>query len=842
MRSSLGHQIGFTLGVTMVLMLAGLAVLVNRHAAQAVEERASHDLRATAQILRDNVATYEHSLTEATRTLGGALQTAFASGSVRLAPAKDDGLPTLWLQDRKVDAGFAGVDRFTQDTGAVVSLFVRQGEEFTRVATSVRNEKGERVIGTKLAHDSPAYARMLKDEPYTGKTKLFGRDYMVHYRPLHDDAGQMVGILFVGKDYGQELTALKEKVSSMRIGEAGQFFVIDSTKAGEETFAIHSAAEGAPVRAHFDAAGYRALDAAIAAGGGVVEASMTGKDGATPAPTLLAVETFPTWHWAVVAAEPQAQIVASTHALTVLIAIASLVTLLVILAVSWVSIRRIVIFPLAAASRLADDVAQGRMDGAMPPARDDELGGLQRSMARMREQVQSVIAAQREMAARHDAGQISHRMDDTAFPGQYGQMVRDTNTLVASHIAVKMQLVDVMQHYAEGDLSVDMERLPGEKAVLTRTMDAVKTSLSAINDEIKRLAAAAAMGDFSVRGDAMRFRNDFRVMLDGLNAMMAVSDDNLARVSMLLRAIARGDLTQRMDGQFHGVFERMRDDANATVAQLTAIVGRIQDASSAINTAAAEIASGNADLSTRTEQQAASLEETAASMEELTSTVRQNAESARQANQLAIDAGAVAAQGGDVVGEAVATMRDIESASQRIAEIIGVIDGIAFQTNILALNAAVEAARAGESGRGFAVVASEVRSLAQRSAQAAKEIKGLIEDSVAKIHDGSTLVNRTGATMGEIVASVRRVTDIMADISNASQEQTTGIEQVSATIAHMDESTQQNAALVEEASASAHSMEEQAQTLADAVRQFVVSAQHRGSAEAASHPRRANVA
>ncbi|WP_333861372.1 methyl-accepting chemotaxis protein, partial [Stenotrophomonas indicatrix] len=213
-------------------------------------------------------------------------------------------------------------------------------------------------------------------------------------------------------------------------------------------------------------------------------------------------------------------------------------------------------------------------------------------------------------------------------------------------------------------------------------------------------------------------------------------------------------------------------------------------------------------------------EETAASMEELTSTVRQNAEHARQANQLAIGAHGVASQGGEVVGQVVTTMSAIEASSKKIAEIISVIDGIAFQTNILALNAAVEAARAGEQGRGFAVVASEVRTLAQRSAAAAKEIKGLIDDSVGKVAEGSSLVHQAGSTMGEIVASVQRVTDIMAEISAASQEQSAGIEQVNQTVVQMDETTQQNAALVEEATAAARAMEDQAAQLADAVAIF----------------------
>jgi len=253
---------------------------------------------------------------------------------------------------------------------------------------------------------------------------------------------------------------------------------------------------------------------------------------------------------------------------------------------------------------------------------------------------------------------------------------------------------------------------------------------------------------------------------------------------------------------------------------LAGIVGQVRSGTDTISTASSQIASGNQDLSSRTEEQASSLEETASSMEELTSTVRQNADNARQANQLAVSASEVAEKGGAVVGQVVDTMESINESSKKIVDIIGVIDGIAFQTNILALNAAVEAARAGEQGRGFAVVASEVRSLAQRSAAAAKEIKGLIDDSVGKVDVGSKLVNEAGATMSEIVDSVRRVTDIMAEIMAASQEQSAGIDQINHAIAQMDQVTQQNAALVEEAAAAAESMQDQAKSLSQVVSVF----------------------
>ncbi len=503
------------------------------------------------------------------------------------------------------------------------------------------------------------------------------------------------------------------------------------------------------------------------------------------------------------------------------------------------AITRSLTRPLEGAVTLADGIANGRLDSSIDASGNDEVTQLLRSMQRMQAQLQSVMAAQGELARQHDAGSLSYRMDESAFPGDYGRMVHETNALVGSHVQVQNRLIEVMKHYARGDLSVDMDPLPGEKAAITQAMDETKTSLSAINSEIRRLATAAAAGDFSLRGDEDRFAYDFRDMVAGLNRLMQTTDENLVQVSTLLQAISRGDLTVRMQGDFHGVFARMRDDCNATVDQLKQIVGRIQASASSINLAAGEIASGNTDLSRRTEQQAANLEETAASMEELTSTVKQNAEHARQANQLAIGAHGVASQGGEVVGQVVTTMSAIEASSKKIAEIISVIDGIAFQTNILALNAAVEAARAGEQGRGFAVVASEVRTLAQRSAGAAKEIKGLIEDSVGKVADGSALVRQAGTTMGEIVASVQRVTDIMADISAASQEQSSGIEQVNQAVVQMDETTQQNAALVEEASAAARSMEEQANLLAEAVSVFRTGA---ATAAAAVRPALAAVA
>ena len=347
-----------------------------------------------------------------------------------------------------------------------------------------------------------------------------------------------------------------------------------------------------------------------------------------------------------------------------------------------------------------------------------------------------------------------------------------------------------------------------------------RTAEVSIESEIAAIIAAAAAGDFGKRLATETLQGFFLELGQGINRLLEASSNAMRDIGALLDRLAHGDLTQMIETEYQGMLGKLKDDANSTVVQLRDVVTRIKQATEAVTTAAQEIAAGNRDLSSRTESQASSLEETASSMEELNTTVQQNAANAHEANTLARKSNEVASKGGEMVKRVVTTMSEIQGSSKKIADIIGVIDGIAFQTNILALNAAVEAARAGEQGRGFAVVASEVRSLAQRSATAAKEIKALIAESVDKVEGGAQLVQAAGKTMDEVVASFQNVANLVTQIADASSEQTEGIGQVTQAINQMDEVTQQNAALVEEAAATSEGLEQQARGLMRAVGMF----------------------
>ena len=536
---------------------------------------------------------------------------------------------------------FTAVDKFNQFTGGVATVFSRKGDDFVRLTTSLKKENGERALGTMLGKTHPAFAGLMQDKPYIGRAMLFGKPYMTRYEPIHDDAGKVVGALFIGFDLSPFQTSLEALAAQAKLFDTGGLYVIDPKGApAEAVFVIHPTAKGKKVLEAYP--GSEALLAALGSAddGPVKEAK----------PLLSQADDS----WAVVRKNKNTG--------------------------WWV------------------------------------------------------------------VGEVSDR---EAMRSHWASLLPFWLLLGGATVGLGLGLFWMMRRWVA---------LP-----------------------LKQLGTAVTL-------------------------------------------VSHGDLTQPFHSARHDEVGHLIREVEAMRGQFNRTLGTVRQSVDSINTASAEIATGNLDLSTRTEQTASNLQHAASSMEELTGTVRQSADSAQQANRLAASATEIARRGGVVVSEVVSTMDQINASSKKIGDIIGVIDGIAFQTNILALNAAVEAARAGEQGRGFAVVASEVRSLAQRSAEAAKEIKGLIGASVEKVEGGSRLVADAGSTMAEIVASVQRVSTIIGEITTATSGQSGGIGRVSASMGELDQMTQQNAALVEQSAAAAESLKEQTGRLAEVIATFRLSA------------------
>jgi len=496
---------------------------------------------------------------------------------------------------------------------------------------------------------------------------------------------------------------------------------------------------------------------------------------------------------------------------------------------------------------------------------------INQTIEQVRSNIKTYIADTTDMSKQHDLGNIEARLDETKFQGAYATMAKEVNLMVGAHVAEKEEIIEVMKALGDGNFAVKIQQYPGKKAEINKNLDRLQGKLKGILDSVKWVTDEHHKGNIDMSLHAHLFKGGFSEIATAVNQIVAgqmeLTEKALACVKefgegnfdapleqfpgkkafvneaieqvrsnlkalnedaqMLANAAREGKVEVRADASRHsGDYLKIVEGMNQTLDMIVAPIATVMTASDAINTAAKEIAQGNADLSRRTEDQAASLERTASSMEELASTVKQNADNAKQANQLALAASGVAERGGVAVGEVVNTMSAINESAHKIEDIISVIDGIAFQTNILALNAAVEAARAGEQGRGFAVVAGEVRSLAQRSASAAKEIKELITESVSKTAEGTKQVELAGQTMQEIVASVKHVTDIIGEISAASQEQSSGIALVNEAVIKMDDVTQQNTALVEEAAAAAESLMEQADELMNTMSVFDIGGRH----------------
>jgi methyl-accepting chemotaxis protein-2 (aspartate sensor receptor) len=644
-QTSIGTKLAASNFLLVSIVFAVFIFGISYAVSNTIETRASADMGERTNLLRDLIESSDKDLRMRSSALAKAFSDSLGKQFELDATSIDVAgkpTPTLKIDGKPANLNFELVDPFTKLTGAVATIFVKSGDDFVRIATSVRNGSGERVIGTQLDHAHPGYQATMAGATFTGLANLFGHQYITQYDPIKDAQGKVIGLSFIGIDFNEYLTTLKSAMRNLKIGKTGYFYVVDAKQgSGYGNFVVHPTLEGKNMLAAKDASGNEFIKAMLEKKEGSLRYPWinTEQGETSPRDKVVAFTYVKNWNWIVAGETYSDELTDGVRGLRNLFAMLGVALVVLISGVLYVLVRRMVIAPLSVASNAAQEIAQGDLTVAIKVTNDDEVGHLMASINKIGHGLAGVV-----QSVRHDSGSVA--------------------------------------------------------------------------------------------------------------------------------------------------------------------------------TASVEIAQGNSDLSARTEQQASALEQTAASMEQLSSTVKQNADSAQQANQMAMSASNAAIHGGEVVAQVVSTMKDINDSSHKIAAIISVIDGIAFQTNILALNAAVEAARAGEQGRGFAVVASEVRSLAGRSAEAAKEIKSLITTSVEKVEHGTAQVDRAGATMAEVVSGIQRVADLMGEISAASHEQSQGVAQVGEAVTQMDQVTQQNAALVEEMAAAASSLKSQAQDLVKTVEVF----------------------
>ncbi|RQU10522.1 methyl-accepting chemotaxis protein [Burkholderia cenocepacia] len=647
-RVSVGARLAALACALVALLFTVFAWTLAHFAGQQLADEAHKRIDDKEQSIRAMVDLFDKALTaEANRSMS--LFASFLPADFSLDPARTVDIggmaaPTLLAGGQPLDLDYSIPDQFLKKSGAIATIFARDGDDFVRITTSLKKQDGARAVGTKLDRAGPAYAPLVAGRSYTGLAKLFGRSYITQYKPVTDATGRVIGALFVGLDIGAELKLVEDGIRALKIGDNGYYFVLDASQGPSRgTFVVHP-----------DAAGQRADDTrapyaqmlATAQGRLAYTSTDPAAHDAGPTAKFVSFTTIPQWQWLVGGIALDDELLATMRAtrnrflMIGAVLVAAFATLFVIV------VRRVVSRPLEAAARASE-------------------------------------------------------------------------------------------RYAAGDLSV-------------RIRDGAAAHGSAGNDEIGRLVQA----------------------VDGIG-------DGLARIVAQVRNGAA-------------------DIAHGTVG----------------------IAAGSGDIAARIATQASSVEQTAASMEQITAAVQQSAEHAAQANALVADASAAATNGDAAVQRVVATMDDIGRATRRIAEITGAIEGIAFQTNILALNAAVEAARAGEHGKGFAVVAAEVRALAQRSAAAVKEIDALSAESSTTVEQGYRIADAARGTMRDIVARVDQVRTLIGEISAASREQSTGIEQVNLAVTQIGEATQQNAMLISDAERAAVALREQAAQLSDAVSVF----------------------
>lgn len=475
-----------------------------------------------------------------------------------------------------------------------------------------------------------------------------------------------------------------------------------------------------------------------------------------------------------------------------------------------------------------DALVKGDLDSTIEASSTDEMGEMVNQVGQVRTTVNELANEISTLIEAVRAGDLKSRGNPENFQGAYASLINGINELIEEFVAPIEVTAQYVERIANGDIPQPIsEEYEGDFNQIKGNLNTLVAVMNGLIAQTATLTTSAKAGELDRRGSADDFSGAWSDLINGINETLDAVTEPMRAVSEVMSSMAQGDLTHKIEGNYHGTLARLQQDTNTTIDRLTDVIGSIMQSGSSVWIASNEIAEGNQSLLVRTQEQARSLQHTTGNMENMTKIVRQNADNARRASETVLAAREKAQKGGDVVGNAMRAMDEINASSNRISEIINVINEIAFQTNLLALNASVEAARAGEDGRGFAVVASEVRNLAGRSANAAKEINELIQDSVGKVEEGSRLVNESGRTLDEIMAAVADVTAIVGEISESSGQQANSIESVNVAVAQMEQITNQNATLVHDANRSSNALGTEARKLRNTTEFFRVERQER---------------
>lgn len=736
-------------------------------------------------------------------------------------------VPNLIYNKKELTNTTELVDNFTQLTGAVATIFVKQGDDFIRITSSLKKEDGiTRAIGTHLDHKHPGYPLLLAGQSYLGKAKLFGKDYFTGYRPLLDKNGQIIGALFIGFDFTESLKSLKNLLSQMKVGETGYVFIVEANQKAKEygQFIIHPTMQGKNI-----------LDMVLPDGKKLGEEIMHSKEttihyelvnpktGVLESKSLHRIYSA-SWQWQIISSAKQEEFLQTSYVITKIILVSAGIVLILLLISLRLMLKQLIFNPLDKLSQFIQTLTHQTTFGIQAPIiYHDEFGRLTQDVNLLSLELKAHFDEVNAIMASMAQGNFDQQITLTA-KGDLAVLKENTNITIQRLKIMIQTITHMMNTLYRGEFNKIKANhiqsvLTGEfKAVEEKVMQTMQY-LGGFIEELKKVFSELACGNFDYHFQAT-VHGDFNVLKVHINTTLEQIASTLQEVNTVMGAIASGNLTKEITHCYQGEFNTLTKNVNDALSSLRELLKQIHHTSQTLGEATAHISAGNMDLATRTAEQASSLESTTKKMEALAIHVTAHAKTAENASQVAKSSQSIAASGGHAMQNVTHAMNDMANSAQKIGDIINIIDMIAFQTNILALNAAVEAARAGEQGRGFAVVANEVQTLAQRSASAAKDISALIHNSIEKMSIGNQMAEQAENTIQNIIHSVENMTQLMHQMIHSSLAQTQQIEEVHHVIQQLDAITQQNSTLVEEIAATSEVLDQQSHQLITAINQF----------------------